>query len=302
MEQITITHGGCRYRLKKTVYENPGTGSACFTAVSDAFPGQTLFVKCIAYGDRKKLREQAGREAVAMQKVREVTNGVPKLLDHWDDSRRRCYYLVMEHLPGTTLKEWMQRNPAEDLSPGEVVFRLVILREICRILDQINRKYPILVHKDIKPENVMLYRKDKRTEFRLIDFGIAYTSFVKGIGTAGYQAPEQSNRGRDGSVRITCATDIFAVGQIGYELLSGTLPMPAVAYAMNPADKSWRIRPELHIASRESYPDAARIEELLQGMTEYLPEKRIGYHEILPQLNFLIARGKTRSGGDHSKE
>ena len=127
-------------------------------------------------------------------------------------------FLVMEHVEGSTLRRKLKRGP---LAFDEA---LPLIREICRGLDQAHKAN--IVHRDLKPENILIGVDGHP---RIADFGLAVThagpnafaSVADGpAGTLTYMAPEQ--KVADGV--ITPATDIFALGLIIYEILSGRVP------------------------------------------------------------------------------
>ncbi len=141
------------------------------------------------------------------------------LLKSADRTRARNYlYIATEYVEGQTLRQWMADHPTPDL---ETVRGIV--EQIARALQALHRHE--MLHQDLRPDNVML---DKSGTVKLIDFGsvrvagIAETSGREQnqiLGTAQYTAPEYF-LGEQGSVR----SDLFSLGVITYQLLSGRLP------------------------------------------------------------------------------
>jgi len=127
-------------------------------------------------------------------------------------------FLSLEYIKGTTLGRLLQ-DPARDLE------RIVeVLAAVCDALDFAHREG--VVHRDVKPENVLL---DGQGRPYLADFGLAKEVFDTSritasgdvVGTPAYMAPEQARGTRD---LIGPATDIYAVGAILYEALTGRPP------------------------------------------------------------------------------
>jgi serine/threonine-protein kinase len=130
-------------------------------------------------------------------------------------------YLVMEYAEGKSLRAVMnerKRLPTEQA--------LDIARQIARALVYLHSKG--VVHRDLKPENVML---TPTGEVKLLDFGIAMDEAARRltwfglsppVGTPDYMAPEQV-RGKRGDAR----TDVYALGTLLYEMLTGDLPFAA---------------------------------------------------------------------------
>lgn len=132
---------------------------------------------------------------------------------------RRFLYYVAEYFEGQTLRQWMLDNPCPDLERVRT-----IVEQIAKGLRAFHRKD--IVHQDLKPENIMI---DRHGLVKIIDFGSSRAASqaesasplaVHGlVGTLDYTAPEY-HRGEAGSSR----SDIFSLGVITYEMLTGKLP------------------------------------------------------------------------------
>jgi serine/threonine-protein kinase len=130
-------------------------------------------------------------------------------------------YMVMERLVGHDLRSELKRRGA--LPAGEVV---LYLKQVARALDKAHAKN--IVHRDLKPANIfVLKREDGSPLVKVLDFGIAkltddaakeLTVAGQVFGTPWYMAPEQA-RGELG--RVGPATDLWALGLIAFQLLTG---------------------------------------------------------------------------------
>lgn len=126
-------------------------------------------------------------------------------------------YLVMEYVPGGTLKQY---STADNLLPLD---RLIdILYKVCNALDYANKMG--VLHRDIKPSNVLL---GSDNSVKISDFGAAFLlnsdlTQVDTVGTLPFMAPEHFRQSRP-----TMQSDIYAVGVMAYQLLTGTLPFTA---------------------------------------------------------------------------
>jgi eukaryotic-like serine/threonine-protein kinase len=125
-------------------------------------------------------------------------------------------YIVMEYVEGETLAELMARTGPVPSEPA-----VELLLQVCAGLEHAHAAG--LVHRDIKPQN-LLVRADGVV--KIADFGIAralqatqLTEAGTVLGTAAYLAPEQA-----AGERVTSAADIYAVGAVAYELLTGRTP------------------------------------------------------------------------------
>lgn len=132
---------------------------------------------------------------------------------------RKSLYYVTEYFEGQTLRQWMLDHPDRDL---EAVRGIV--EQIVKGLRVFHRKE--ILHRDLKPENILI---DRSGLVKIIDFGSSRVAGIEEIaspvgrpvllGTEGYTAPEYH---RD--VQPTTRSDIYSLGVIAYELLTGQLP------------------------------------------------------------------------------
>ena len=132
-------------------------------------------------------------------------------------------YIVMEYVDGETLADLMRRT-----GPLPADRAVDLLLQVCAGLQHAHATG--LVHRDIKPQN-LLVRSDGTV--KIADFGIArtlqatqLTQVGTVLGTAAYLAPEQA-----AGERVTAAADIYSVGAVGYELLSGRTPYEFASFA-----------------------------------------------------------------------
>ncbi len=132
---------------------------------------------------------------------------------------RHFLYTVMELIKGKTLREWMDTHPKPELP--------VVLNIIKQIESGLRALHRLdMIHQDLKPENVLI---DNTGVVKIIDFGsvriagIAETASpverINMLGTKNYMAPEYLS-GKSGAVR----SDLFSLGVIAYEMLTGKLP------------------------------------------------------------------------------
>ena len=152
----------------------------------------------------------------------------PNVMRVFGGEKHSRIYMVMEWCPGRLLRQILD----EGRLPQDRAIRIAI--EILKALDYIHTNG--VVHRDLKPENIMV---DENDHIKLIDFGIAgdtasrrltYANFTSMLGTPNYIAPEQV-KGKRGDGR----TDLYSMGVILYEMLTGKLPFtgPTPLAAMN---------------------------------------------------------------------
>jgi len=129
-------------------------------------------------------------------------------------------YIAMELLEGPTLAEMMKNEKKLDIA-----IALHIMVQIADALDTIHAAN--IIHRDLKPENIILVNREGDPYFvKLLDFGLATTQYLSRltetgmvVGTIFYLSPEQLTVGQ-----LSPASDIFALGVIYYEMLTGEKP------------------------------------------------------------------------------
>ena len=147
----------------------------------------------------------------------------PHVLKPCSQTRKRNFiYVVTEYIEGQTLAQWMIDNPKPDLPAVRG-----IIEQIAKGLQAFHRLE--MVHQDLKPDNIMI---DGTGTVKILDFGATRVAGVMEIatpieqinllGSAAYAAPEYF-LGENGSSR----SDIFSLGVIAYQMLSGKLPYGA---------------------------------------------------------------------------
>ncbi|MFW6074773.1 MAG: serine/threonine-protein kinase [Chloroflexota bacterium] len=152
------------------------------------------------------------REAHAAAKVSH-----PNVVPVYDFGREQDVpFIVMQYVSGPSLKEYVRDNGPLTIEES-IEFARQILDGLTAIHDN------DIIHRDVKPQNILL-EEDKRA--KLTDFGVAFVAQEAGltdagstVGTAAYMAPEQAS-----GEGIGPASDLYAVGVILYEMLTGQLP------------------------------------------------------------------------------
>lgn len=203
-----------RYRIQRIIGLG---GMAVVFEAEDLLMHRTVAVKM--------LKEGVGDDATSAKRFINESKAVsmlshPNIVSIYDVSvREDLKYIVMEHIRGITLKNYMSRK-------GKLPVREAVsfTEQILRALDHAHSKG--IIHRDIKPQNIMLL---KNGMIKVADFGIAklpsaetVTVTDKAIGTVYYISPEQAS-----GKPIDPRSDLYSVGVMLYEMVTGTLPFSA---------------------------------------------------------------------------
>lgn len=203
-------------------------------------------------------RFEAERQALAMMDHPHIA----RVLDAGATETGRPYF-VMELVRGEPITAYCD---AKRLSLQQ---RLALFEQVCQAVQHAHSKG--VIHRDLKPSNVLVSTHDDAPFARVIDFGIAkavagrltertyFTAEQQLIGTPRYMSPEQA----EGSADIDTRSDIYALGVVLYELLTGITPVDALsAHAAALAEIQRIIRemdpplPSAHVVSGQMTPDA----------------------------------------------
>jgi predicted Ser/Thr protein kinase len=160
--------------------------------------------------------ERFQREAKALAKLNHP--GIVTFYDFGQTSQ--YYYFIMEYVDGMNLRQLLK---AKSLEPRQA---LELVTQICTALQYAHDKG--VVHRDIKPENILI---NKKGQVKIADFGLAKllgaapdTSLTQSqavMGTLNYMAPEQRENSKD----VDHRADIYSLGVVFYEMLTGQVPM-----------------------------------------------------------------------------
>jgi serine/threonine protein kinase/tetratricopeptide (TPR) repeat protein len=208
------------YRLLQQIGE--GGFGAVFLAEQDKPVARRVALKIIKLGmDTRQVvaRFEQERQALALMDHPNIA----RVLDAGATDAGRPYF-VMDLVKGAPIVEYCDKN---NLTIGE---RLELCAQVCHAVQHAHSKG--IIHRDLKPSNILVGSQDGKPQAKVIDFGIAkatsskltdktlFTEHQQIIGTLVYMSPEQAA----GSLDIDTRTDVYSLGVLLYELLTGSTP------------------------------------------------------------------------------
>jgi WD40 repeat protein/serine/threonine protein kinase len=213
-----------RYKLLQKIGE--GGAGVVYMAEQEEPVRRRVALKIIKLGmDTRSIiaRFEAERQALAMMEHPNIA----KVLDAGATKTGRPYF-VMELVRGITVTQYCDQNNlrTED--------RLHLFIQVCQAIQHAHQKG--IIHRDIKPSNILVTLHDGKPVPKVIDFGIVkatgprltektlFTEFTMFIGTPVYMSPEQAELS---GLDIDTRSDIYALGVLLYELLTGQTPFDA---------------------------------------------------------------------------
>src|SRR5437867_3470144 len=222
--------GDCigRYKLLQKLGE--GGYGIVYMAQQEEPVRRCVALKIIKLGmDTKQViaRFQGERQALAVMHHPHIA----KVFDAGATDTGRPYF-VMELVRGVKITEFCNQK---NLSTAA---RLDLFVQICRAIQHAHQTG--IIHRDIKPSNILVSLEDGVAVPKVIDFGIAkattdqrlshktaFTAFNQFIGTPAYMSPEQADPAEAGGQDIDTRSDIYSLGVLLYELLTGKTPFEA---------------------------------------------------------------------------
>ncbi|MHB8520974.1 MAG: tetratricopeptide repeat protein [Limisphaerales bacterium] len=277
-----------RYKLLEKIGE--GGCGVVYMAEQEEPVRRQVALKVIKLGmDTRSViaRFEAERQALAMMDHPNIA----KVLDAGATDTGRPYF-VMELVRGIKITDYCDQRT---LSTRQ---RLDLFVQVCHAVQHAHQKG--IIHRDLKPSNILVTQHDDVPVPKVIDFGIAkatgqqrltdktlFTAFQQFMGTPAYMSPEQAQRS---GLDLDTRSDIYALGVLLYELLTGRTPFEAQALLQagweemlrtirenEPPKPSTRLstltNAELTEVARHRESDPVRLESLVRGDLDWIVMK-----------------------------
>jgi eukaryotic-like serine/threonine-protein kinase len=272
-----------RYKLLQVIGE--GGFGVVYMAEQESPVRRKVALKVIKLGmdtGQVVARFEAERQALAMMDHPNIA----RVLDGGATDSGRPYF-VMELVRGVPITQYCDENRLGTAG------RLELFIQVCQAVQHAHQKG--VIHRDLKPGNVLVATTDGRAVPKVIDFGIAkatqarltektlFTEFRQLIGTPEYMSPEQAGLG---GMDLDTRSDVYSLGVLLYELLTGTPPFEPAALRSKAYEEMRRIIKEVEppkpstrltalgetlaaVAERRG-TDGRKLQKLLRGELDWV--------------------------------
>ncbi|YCM45748.1 protein kinase [Verrucomicrobiaceae bacterium 227] len=226
-------------------------------------------------------RFEAERQALAMMDHPNIA----KVHDAGSTESGRPYF-VMELVKGIPITEFCEKD---HLGVPE---RLRLFMDVCRAVQHAHQKG--IIHRDLKPSNVLVARHDDKAVPKVIDFGVAkatqqsltdktlFTRFEQFIGTPAYMSPEQAELS---GLDIDTRSDIYSLGVLLYELVTGTTPFDARELARAGQEEVRRV-----IREEEPPRPSTRLSQLTAVVPSGERAIKVAANELKSDLDWIVMK------------
>ena len=260
------------YKLREQLGE--GGMGVVFVAEQEYPVRRKVALKIIKPGmDTKEVvaRFEAERQALALMDHPNIA----KVLDAGSTESGGPYF-VMELVRGIPITEYC------DQAKLTVRERLALFVQVCQAIQHAHQKG--IIHRDVKPSNVLVTLHDSKPVPKVIDFGVAkatnqrltertiYTRFAQIIGTPMYMSPEQAALS---GLDVDTRSDIYSLGMLLYELLTGTTPFDKERFDKAAYDEIRRI-----VREEQPTKPSTKISTLGDNATEVSAHRRTDPHSL----------------------
>ena len=208
-------------------------------------PQRIVAIKVLdSFGNDERRRRGFSREIRILAKLRHAGIAEVYYAGEWNSAGRMLPYFVMEYIEGPSITEYANQ---QQLSINQ---RVCLFQKVCDAVEHAHQRG--VIHRDLKPSNILTADGNPK----VLDFGIAINISTDGTeysaigaGTPAYMSPEQFDTDQEQNT----PTDIYSLGVILYELISGVLPYARTVESMAQAARTVCSGDQVHLSKRVAH-------------------------------------------------
>jgi serine/threonine protein kinase len=273
------------YELERQLGE--GGFGAVFLATQRQPVARTVALKILKLGmDTTQVVARFDQERQALARMDHPH--IARVIDAGATALGRPYF-VMEFVDGEPISEFCDRHQLT------IANRLELFAQVCDAVQHAHGRG--IIHRDLKPTNVLVAVVEGKPHAKVIDFGIAkaiahkltdktlFTEAQQVVGTLRYMSPEQASGLPDLDIR----TDVYSLGVLLYELLTGSTPLHGTS-----VQQAWHGELQRLILEHEPPKPSTRLTELHQRLPELAARRRTAPHrlsaEVRGELDWIVMK------------
>lgn len=275
---------GSRYEIVRPL--SSGGYAAVYLARSIENPAQTYALKVLFIGQvsSPEIKERFKNELIITAKLHHPN--IIRAFDYYEDAEIQAY--IMEYVPNGDLSERLTGVPIKPIQVAEV------MRQVAAGLEAVHAHG--VVHRDLKPENILITSDGvaKLSDFGLARLrgGITLTQSGAMVGTAKFISPEYAETGE-----CDHRADIYALGVIGYEMVSGVSPLGSDLKLSAVLERLKQPAPPLSSVAPHCPPELAQI--IHKAMHFEISKRYQSSAELRHDLERVVALLSSQSSGAH---
>ena len=257
--------GGGKYKILNLLGE--GAMAVVYEAIEQATK-RKVAAKTLKYTE-DTLTARFAREVQIHKQLKH--RNIVEAIECVQETNQLCIF-IMELLDGRDLEELLE----EDEKVEDFQLYASILAQLCDGLEHAHQKG--IIHRDLKPENIIMMKDGGNTSLKILDFGVAkiqedlqkLTKTGLVLGSPAYMSPEQCM-----GLKLTEKSDIYSVGVLAFELVTGELPYDATtAVTMMDAHCNPTVFPSKIAEHRPETPAADILQGIINACLHYEPDMR----------------------------
>ena len=252
MNKIEFSCNKC-FRVEQILHNNETVGTQVCLAVDDELKRRVV-IKTMHFNDREQKRLIL-EEITNQTTLEQYSDYVPKIYNFIIDGKKSQAIIEMQHIEGKSLRTII--DSASKMKKDKIWYdrQYTLFMDVVKAVSYIHNLNGF-VHKDIKPENIVVI--SKRNAVYILDYGTSGLGTIdKGVGTAKYMAPEQISRANTNFVYQS--TDVFALAQVALEMFGYDTIEYGVDAVPDRVGNTWMEFKDISKIGADFYPELSTI-------------------------------------------